>query len=64
MPDATRIQFRGNFDEVEAFIGWETEFRHGTLLINTPGGSFKAMPGDWIVRNGDGTLRVKPSTEP
>jgi len=44
------IQFDGNFDEVEAFVGGDAEFRDGQLVIATLEGAMRADPHDWIIR--------------
>jgi hypothetical protein len=59
-PDGTRIRFTGNFDAIEDFVGSDAEFRDGRLLFGTTTGPLTAAPGDWIVRQPDGTFRVEP----
>lgn len=45
------IQFtRGNFDELEAFVGGDAEFRDGELVIATLEGPLRASPNDWIIK--------------
>ena len=44
------IQFNGNFDEVENFVGGDAEFRNGKLLIATLEGAMEANPKDWIIK--------------
>jgi len=44
------IQFNGNFDEIEEFVGGDAEFRDGTLLVATLEGALTASPMDWIIK--------------
>lgn len=44
------VQFNGNFDEIEAFVGGDAEFREGELLVATLEGPLHASPGDWIIK--------------
>ena len=44
------IQFVGNFDEIELFVGGDAEFRNGELVIATLEGPLKASPNDWIIK--------------
>lgn len=44
------IQFQGNFDEIEKFVGGDAEFRAGELFIATLEGPLRAAPNDWIIR--------------
>ncbi len=44
------IQFNGNFDEIESFVGGDAEFRDGQLLVATLEGPLRAAPGDWIIK--------------
>ncbi len=44
------IQFTGNFDEIEAFVGGDAEFRDGKLLVATLEGPLWASPEDWIIK--------------
>ena len=44
------IQFTGNFDEIEAFVGGDAEFRAGQLLVATREGPMVASPNDWIIK--------------
>ena len=53
-----KIQFHGNFDEIEKFVGGDAEFRNGKLLVATLDGPLWASPGDWIVKDVDGKFRV------
>lgn len=52
------VQFTGNFDEIEEFVGGDAEFRDGNLLIATLGGPFHASPGDWIIKGVDGKYHL------
>jgi hypothetical protein len=44
------IQFSGNFEEIERFVGGDAEFRNGELLIATLEGPLHASPNDWIIK--------------
>jgi len=55
-----RIQFHGNFEEIEDFVGGDTEYRDGKLLVATPFGPLTAKPGEWIIREADGSFWVEP----
>jgi hypothetical protein len=44
------IQFNGNFDEIERFVGGDAEFRNGELLIATLEGPLRAAPKDFIIK--------------
>ncbi len=44
------IQFTGNFDEIEKFVGGDAEFRDGKLLVATLEGPLWASPYDWIIK--------------
>jgi hypothetical protein len=48
------IQFDGNFDELEQFVGGDSEFRNGELVIATLEGAMRASPKDWIIRGVNG----------
>jgi len=48
------IQFNGNFDEIEKFIGGDAEFRDGELLVATREGPLHASPYDWIIKGVNG----------
>ena len=52
------IQFHGNFDEIEKFVGGDAEFRNGKLLVATLDGPLWASPGDWIIKDADGKFRA------
>ena len=56
--ETSKIQFHGNFDEIEKFVGGDAEFRNGRLLVATLDGPLWASPGDWIVKDVDGKFRV------
>lgn len=45
------IQFTGNFNEIEKFVGGDAEFRGGKLLVATKDGPLWANPNDYIVKN-------------
>lgn len=44
------IQFRGNFGEIETFVGGDAEFRDGNLIVATLEGPLRAAPDDWIIK--------------
>ncbi len=50
------VRFDGNFDEIELFVGGDSEFRDGELVIATLEGAMRASPGDWIIRGVQGEL--------
>lgn len=52
------IQFTGNFAAVERFVGGDSEWRGGHLVVATRQGALKAYRDDWIVKNPDGTFRA------
>lgn len=56
--ETNKIQFHGNFDEIEKFVGGDAEFRDGKLLVATLDGPLWASPGDWIVKDADGKFRA------
>ncbi len=55
------IQFTGNFDEIEEFVGGDAEFRDGALLVATPQGPLTAKDQEWIIKHGDGTFSTSKS---
>lgn len=44
------VQFTGNFDEIEAFVGGDAESRDGKLLVATLEGPLHASDKDWIIK--------------
>ena len=44
------VQFTGNFDEIEEFVGGDAEFRGGELVVATLEGPLHATNGDWIIK--------------
>ena len=44
------VQFTGNFDEIEAFVGGDAELRDGELIVATLEGPLRAAPNDWIIK--------------
>ena len=44
------VQFNGNFDLIEDFVGGDAEFRNGELVIATSEGPLHASPNDWIIK--------------
>ena len=64
MPEEiNKIQFHGNFDEIEKFIGGDAEFRNGKLLVATREGPLWASTGDWIIKDADGKFRTVKGVE-
>ena len=48
------VQFTGNFDEIEEFVGGDAEFRDGKLLVATLEGPLHASHLDWIIKGVEG----------
>ena len=44
------VQFKGNFDEIERFVGGDAEFRDGKLVVATLEGPLFATHNDWIIK--------------
>lgn len=44
------VRFTVNFDEIEAFVGGDAEWRGGELVVATLEGPLRASPGDWIIK--------------
>ena len=44
------IQFTGNFDEIEKFVGGDAELRDGKLVVATLEGPLNASLDDWIIK--------------
>lgn len=44
------VQFIGNFDEIERFVGGDAELRDGELIVATLEGPLRAAPNDWIIK--------------
>lgn len=44
------VQFKGNFDELESFVGGDANFTNGELVIATLEGALHASDGDWIIK--------------
>lgn len=44
------IQFNGNFDEIEGFVGGDATFFQGQLIVATLEGPLRAAEGDWIIK--------------
>ena len=55
------VQFHGNFDEIERFVGGDAEFRGGALVVATPDGPLRVAPGEWVVRCDDGRFTASPT---
>ena len=43
-----------NFEEIEAFVGGDAEWRDGVLVVATRKGPLWAAPGDWIIKGVNG----------
>ena len=54
------IQFTGNFDAIEEFVGGDAEYRAGQLVVATLHGALFANRADWIVRDAHGRFSVVP----
>jgi len=50
------VQFAGNPQEIEAFVGGDAEFRDGELIVTTLEGPLHASPRDWIIRGVKGEI--------
>ena len=48
------VQFTGNFNEIEEFVGGDAEFRDGKLLVATLEGPLWASPADYIIKGVNG----------
>ena len=44
------VQWAGNFEEMEAFVGGDAECRNGQLVIATLEGPLHASHNDWIIK--------------
>ncbi|HBA72229.1 MAG TPA: hypothetical protein DCZ63_08595 [Geobacter sp.] len=44
------LQFDGNFNEIEKFVGGDAEFRQGELIVATLEGPLHASPKDYIIK--------------
>ena len=44
------LQFTGNFDEIEDFVGGDAEFRGMELVVATLEGPLHASRNDWIIK--------------
>ena len=44
------VQFNGNFNEIEEFVGGDAEFRGKELIVATLEGPLQASPGDFIIK--------------
>jgi len=44
------VQFTGNFDEIERFVGGDANFTNGELVIATLEGALHASRNDWIIK--------------
>lgn len=51
------VQFVGNFETIEGFVGGDVELRHGKLLVATPQGPLWAFYSDWIIKTPDGEFK-------
>lgn len=50
------IQFDGNFDEIENFVGGDAEWRGNYLVVATPQGALRVLPGWWVVKDDKGAF--------
>jgi hypothetical protein len=50
------VRCEGNFDEIEAFVGGDCEFRGGKYVVAGPQGPIIAAEGDFIVKRDDGSF--------
>lgn len=49
------VQFTGNFDEIEEFVGGDAEYRPGVgLVVATLEGPLHASRNDWIIKGVQG----------
>lgn len=48
------VQFTGNFDEIEQFVGGDAEFRGKELIVATLEGPLRASQNDWIIKGVSG----------
>jgi len=48
------VQFYGNFEEIENFVGGDAEFREGKLVVATKDGPLRANNSEYIVKVGEG----------
>ena len=54
------IQFDGpNFEEIEKFCGGDAEMRGGYMVVATLQGALRVKPGQWIVKNVDGSFATQ-----
>lgn len=44
------VQFTGNFDEIEEFVGGDCCFNKGELVVATLEGPLRASNNDWIIK--------------
>ncbi|MCX6986163.1 MAG: hypothetical protein NT118_15650 [Lentisphaerae bacterium] len=57
------IQFKGNFDAIEAFVGGDAEWRGSELIVATRNGPLKASHHDWIIKGvNDEFFTCRPET--
>ncbi|MNK92916.1 hypothetical protein D3C87_1130580 [compost metagenome] len=48
------LQFKGNFEEVEKFVGGDAGFCSDELVIATSDGPLRAKDRDWIIKTSKG----------
>jgi hypothetical protein len=48
------VQFTGNFDEIEEFVGGDCSYHAGVLIVATLEGPLKASNNDWIIKGVNG----------
>lgn len=50
------VQFKGNFSEIESFVGGDAGFVDGMLVVATPEGPLRAKNRDWIIKKSNGRI--------
>jgi len=48
------VQFNGNFDEIEQFVGGDAAFQQGELIVATLEGPLRARTFDYIIKGVNG----------
>lgn len=44
------LQFTGNFDEIEEFVGGDADYKNDELIVATLEGPLRASRNDWIIK--------------
>jgi hypothetical protein len=57
---AEALQFTGNFEEIEAFVGGDCEWRKDHLVVATRQGALRVGRDEWIVRDVRGHFAAYP----